>query len=301
MARRLRIAHSSHGPANSPLAMALEFGYFTDRGLDVIAEEVPNTAVCVDRLATGDADIAGAPGVPILLAARDGLDAVVILSAASENVFGVIGARHIASPRDLVGGVVGTTTVHDQGYIVLHRALRDWDIDPVRDVETRELGNRGMEWKAILAGDIDAFATTIPQPILARKVGLPVLRDFMDESEPYQLGCMVTTRAFADRQPDVVHDFLDAMLDAYRVFQLDFETTLPFLRARSKVDDDDVLAETHRIFVREFDHYAPRAEALANVARDLEATLGRPLSVDVNRLVDASFLPDRGPVDEAHA
>lgn len=114
MARRLRIAHSAHGPANAPLAMALEFGFFARHGLDVVAEEVPNTAVFVERLAAGEVDVAGAPGVTILNAALDGLDCVVILSAACENVFGVIGAKHVGRPEDLRGGVVATTSKEGQ-------------------------------------------------------------------------------------------------------------------------------------------------------------------------------------------
>lgn len=292
MPRTIRIAHSAHGPANSPLAMAQGLGFFAERGLDTATVEVANTADCVERLAAGEVDLAAAPGVPILNAALNGLDVVVVLSCASENLFGVIAARHVTTPEDLRGGVIGTTATDDQGYLVMHRTLREWGIDPETDVRTRELGSRGREWDAVVAGDIDAFATTVPQPILARRRGLPVLRDFTDDHEPYQLGAIVTTRSFADADPRRLRDLLDGLLQGYRLFQTDFDTTLPYLKARSKVDDLDVLVETHRILSEEFDHYAPRVEPLAAVARDLAAMRGAPLGLDVSSLVDASFVAE---------
>lgn len=291
MPREIRIAHSAHGPANSPMAIADGEGLFAARSLDVRTCEVGNTAACVEELVAGTVDLAAAPGVPVINAAMGGLDIVVVMSCASENLCGVIGARHVRTPEDLRGGVVGTTSVHDQGYVLLHRALREWGIDPQADVRTRELHTRGHEWEAVVAGEIDAFATTIPQPLLARRAGLPVLRDFMEEREPYQLGCVVTTRRFAEQHPDLLREVLAAWLAGYRRFQEDAETAMPYLRARTKVDDPEVLAETYRILQAEFDNYVPRVEPLAAVARDLAAARGTPVDLDVSRLVDPSFLP----------
>lgn len=81
---------------------------------------------------------------------------------------------------------------------------------------------------------------------------------------------LLTTRRFADATPG---------------------TLRAFLAACSKIIDRDVLVETHQVFVREFDQYAPRVAPLAAVARDLAAVRGAPLGLDIERLVDASYLP----------
>ena len=215
------------------------------------------------------------------------------MSIEAENVVGIMGARHITDPEQLRGGVVGVTGMDDPDRTFLHRALTDWGIDPHSEIEFRVLGTRGKVWDAMVAGEVLAMAATIPQPLLARRLGLPVLRDFHDEHEVYQVGTIVTSRRFADEQPEALRAFLGAARRSIELFQSDFELSLPHLKARSKLDDVDVLRETHRLFSEAMADYVPKVEAIAAVARDYAAATGQPVELDFDALVDASFVPPR--------
>jgi len=284
------------------MALGVACGYFEEAGLDVVMQEVPRTGDAVERLMEGGCEFAVAGAVPIISAALAGHDPLIVMSIESENVFGIVGAKGIDSPEQLRGATIAITGKREQDDIILRRALREWGIDPDSEVTFEVRGSRGKCWDAVAAGEAAAMTATIPQPVLARAVGLPVLKDYIDLHEPYQAGAIVTTRRFAEANPDVVRRFLEGQLRAIRRFQNDFEASLPHLKARSKLEDVDVLRETGRLFGLAVEDYVPNPEALANVVRYLSAGYGERIDFDVNSVIDASFAAalEGRPVPEPH-
>ena len=193
-------------------------------------------------------DIALCGGTAVLAVAAAGGDPVMLRSIEGSNRYGIIGARGVTGPDDLLGATIGVVGPGEVDHLIARRALRGWGLDPERDVITRACGSRGRAWDALLVGEVQAMASAAPQPFLARRRGLPVLKDFAAAPEPFQMGGIVTTRRFADERPDVVRAFLAAIEDAVDLFQTDLDAALPHLRARTKLDDDEVLTETHRLF-----------------------------------------------------
>lgn len=289
MSDAIRVFHSAHGAGNAPMALGVASGFFKDAGLDVIMQEIPRTGDAIGKLVAGDCEFAVAGAVPIINAALAGHDPLIVMSIEAENVFGIVGAKGIESPEQLRGATIAISGKHEQDDIIMRRALREWGIDPDREVTFDVRGSRGNCWDAVVNGEVAAMTATIPQPVLARAVGLPVLKDYIELNEPYQAGAIVTTRRYADANPDMVRRFLDGQLRAVRLFQKDFEAALPHLKARSKLEDIAVLRETHRLFSLALEHYVPNPLALAMVVKYLRAGYGEPVDVDVNKLIDASF------------
>lgn len=289
MRDKVRVLHSAFGPGNAIMALGLAAGCFSDADLDVAMQEVSRTGLAVSGLMDGAAELAVAGSVPILNSARAGQDPVIVMSLEAHNVFGVIGASGIDVPAKLRGRAVAISGRREQDELMLRRALLEWGIDPDADVALEVLGSRGRCFEAVLSGRAAAMAATIPQPILARSLGLPVLRDYVPEHEPFQLGALVTTRSLAARKPELIARFLAAQLRSIRLFRGDFEAALPHLRARTKIEDVDVLRETHRLFAEQADSYVPDPAALRAVIRCSEAIFGEPIEVDVDRIVDPSF------------
>lgn len=289
MVETVRVYHSVHGAANAIMALGVARGLFADVGLDVAMVEIPRTGDAVAKLIEGATEFAVVGAAPIVNAARAGHRPVILMSIEGENVFAVMGSRSVSAPDDLKGKRVAISGQQEQDDVMLRRALVEWGIDPERDVTFKIYGSRGKCWDAIVTGDAAAMCSTIPQPILARAIGLPVLKDFCDLHEPYQAGCVVTTRAYADAAPEVVSRFLAAQLGAVRLFQDDFDAALPHLKARSKLEDIAVLRETHRMFAHAAEDYVPNPAGTAAVVRYLSEALGEPINVDLASMIDASF------------
>jgi len=285
----VRVAHTRRAAGNAPMRMAIERGYFTDRGIDVVMQEYPRGAVAVEAVESGVADAAVVGGALLHMAMR-GADPRIVMNVEAWNVFAIIGARGVERPEDLRGKPVGICGPHDADTFIMKRALRDWGLDPDRDVELVVFdGGRSEQWTATLDGRISAMACTVPEPLHARAVGLPILRDFSEPPEPYQSGSLTTTKRYADANPDLLLTFLEGQLAGVRAYQTDFEAALPHLRDLTKIDDVDVLRETHRLFGMAMGEYVPQVEPLTNTARDLADSLGTPLPFVVADLIDPSF------------
>jgi ABC-type nitrate/sulfonate/bicarbonate transport system substrate-binding protein len=296
MSTKVRLAHSSHGAGNAPASLGIEAGCFAAAGIDLAMIEVANTSDAMGLVSAGGAEFAIAAGAPILFAAARGADPLIVLSIEGHNIFAVVGAVGMTAER-LPQSTIAVTGPHDQDTLIIRRALLEWGIDPDRDVRLIHVADRGAAWDAVVGGEAAAMAATAPQPVLARSLGLPVLRDFAATPrrlEPYQLGSVATTRSLADRHPALVRDFASAFLASAALFSEDFDCALPHLQARSKLSDIAVLRATHRVFARQLARPAPSVDALAAVHRDIEAVTGTRLAVDVAALVDASFVTPKG-------
>lgn len=289
MLETVRVLHSVHGAGNAPMALGVASGFFEEAGLDVVMQEVPRTGDAIVRLIEGGCEFAVAGAMPVINAALARHDPLIVMSIEAENVFGIVGARGIESPEQLRGAAIAISGKREQDDIILRRALREWGIDPDGEVRFDVRGSRGKCWDAVVSGEAAAMSATIPQPILARAIGLPVLKDYAELHEPYQAGAIFTTRRYADANPDIVRWFLGGQLRAIRRFQTDLEAALPHLKARSKLEDVEVLRETGHLFGLALDHYVPNPEALANVVRCLSAGYGERIDIDVNTMIDASF------------
>jgi len=289
MSTRILVGHSSHGAGNAPMALGVAAGFFADAGLDVVMQEMPRTGAAIAGLVDGAVQFAVAGAVPIVNAARVGQDPIIVMSIEAENVFAIMGAKRITSPEQLRGETIAISGLREQDEMMMRRALREWGIDPETEVKFDIRGSRGKCWDAIVSGEAAAMGATIPQPIMARAIGLPVLKDYAELGEPYQAGSIVTTRRYANANPDVVRKFLGAQLRAIRLFQSDFEASLPHLKARSKLENLDVLRETNRLFGHAMEDYVPNPAALKTVVNNLADVFGEKIDVDVNRIVEPSF------------
>lgn len=292
----VRVAHSTHGAANSPFSIAESEGYFAAHGLVVERSEVANVGAAMDTLKSGAGNIVGAAGSAILSASLDGIDPVVVLSIETHNLFGVIGAAGITHPGLLRGATLGISRRYAPDHVILHRALSEWGISPEKDVTFVELGSRGVVWSALQRGEIAAMTTTVPQPIIARAEGLPILRDFAELNEPYQLGAVVTTRRFIAEQRPTVAAFVSAMREAVERFRTDRDLALRHMAARSKVTNRNVLSQTYDLFAEGMAFSRPDPAGLANVARDYSQVNAAVREIDISSLIDPSFVPSSGPV-----
>ena len=287
MPDKVTVMHSTHGAANAVMALGVTSGCFEEEGIEVEMKALARTGLGVDLVLAGEADFAVSGAAPIINAARAGRDPVILMSIESENVFGVIGARGVTSPDMLKGRPIAISGSREQDDIIMRRTLTAWGIDADRDVVLEVRGSRGKCWDAVVSGEAVAMTATIPQPILARAVGLPILKDYTEHPEPYQAGAIVIRRSYGESRPELVSRFLQGQLRAVRLFQSDFAAALPHLKERSRLDDVEVLRETWRLFAHAIEQYVPNPAALGAVVEAMEAAYGETIPIDINRIIDS--------------
>jgi len=286
-----RHSYSNSGAVNAVFTLAQERGFYDEVGVTVELVEYPRTSDALKAALRREVDAATCPGVCILNEAMAGGDPVNVMNMEDENVFGMIGARHITTPNDLKGTTIGTFGLGDQNQVVISRALVKLGLDPKTDVTFKtDFADRAALLAAVDRGEISAICFTVPTPLMARRMGLPILLDFRDTPEPYQCGAVVTSRRYADENRETLVRFLAGSMKGATLFQDDVEAALPHLAACSKLDDEGVLREVHGLFSIALRTLTPSLPPLRGVAADLESALARPLGVDLPALVDDSFV-----------
>ena len=81
----VRVAHTRRAAGNAPMRMAIERGFFTDRGIDVVMQEYPRGAVAVEAVESGAADAAVVGGALLHMAMR-GADPRIVMNVEAWNV-----------------------------------------------------------------------------------------------------------------------------------------------------------------------------------------------------------------------
>ena len=284
--RRIRVAYTYPAAGNAPMALGLEAGIFAEHDVDVEMIRLPRGSDAIRALEQDEAELAVVSGLPVLRAAQRGLDPAIVMSVEAENVFAVIGAAGTRELSDLRGRVVGMNSPDDQDGVMMRRALLDAGLDPERDVEMRAYaGGRGAIWDALVAGEVGAMAVTLPEPFTARARGLPILRDFLDDLEPYQCGSLVVRHSYLAAEAELVRDVLTAQLASIRVFNADDDLARRALEATTTIRDDVVFDQTRRAFGEAMLHFVPALEPVENVIRDVRRVTGVDLGVDPRRIV----------------
>lgn len=288
--RRIRVAYTFPAAGNAPMALGVEAGVFERHDVDVEMIRLPRGSDAIRALERGDADLAVVSGLPVLRAAQRGLDPAIVMSVEAENVFAVIGAEGTREMADLRGRVVGMNSPDDQDGVMMRRALVEAGLDPEADVTMRAYaGGRGAIWDALLAGEVAAMAVTLPEPFSARACGLPILRDFLDDLEPYQCGSFVVRHSYLESEEELLRDALTAQLESIRLFNADDGLARRALEATTTITDATVFDQTRRAFGEAMLHYVPQLEPLEHVIRDVRNVTGVDLDVDARRIVQPAI------------
>lgn len=294
MASKVTVGYTSYAAGNAPMKLGLAHGVFARHGVDVEMVEYPRGSAAVNALAAGEVDAAVVSALPIIRAAARGVQPVIVMSVENENIFAIIGARGVTSPSDLRGRTVGVSSMNDQDSLIMRRTLNAWGLPVGKGGDSVHLrqfeGGRGAIWHALLHDEVAAMAATVPEPINAVAVGLPILRDYKDEHQPYQAGSLVTTRGFADAHRELLVALTGAQVESIDLFASSFTTAVDDLRACTRIEDPKVLEIVWELFGAAMKHGVPAEEPLDAVIDDVKKFDDPHLDVRAGDIVDASFI-----------
>ncbi len=299
MSDKIKVGYTSFAAGNAPMKMGIDHGLFSDASLEIEMIEYPRGGSAADGLAGGEVDVAVVSALPIIRLAARGFEPVVVMSVENENIFAIIGAAGVTSPDQLRGRTVGVSSLNDQDSLIMRRTLDLWELpigegpDAVQIVEFS--GGRGAIWAALLGNQVAAMAATVPEPINAASVGLPILHDYSRLHEPYQAGSLVTGRQFADSNPGLLTALIRAQIASINLFAEDFGASRDHLRACTRIEDDEVLHTVWRLFGAAMKNGVPTPAPLQAVIDDAKRFDDPELTVEAVSIVDRSFIDAAGP------
>jgi NitT/TauT family transport system substrate-binding protein len=240
----MRLLYPSFAGSWATAWIAKEAGYFSAEGLDVELVRVGGSSRMVAAMLGGSAPIIQAGAIAALTANVAGADVVIIGSTGTVSPFRLIARPEIKQPSDLKGKKAGITTFGSTSDQVLRIALKQFNLDPSKDVALLTFGAQPEAFAALMNGIVQVAALSYPLYPKAVKSGMRELVNFADLGVEDINGTVITTRAFVAQQRDTALRFMRAFTRGMQRYRTDKEFSKKVLGKYGKINDEEILEGT---------------------------------------------------------
>jgi len=236
--------HPSFAGSWATAWIANEAGYFSREGLDVELIRVGGSTRMVAAMLGGSAPIIQAGASAALAATAAGSDVVIIGATGTVSPFRLMARPEIKQPSDLRGKKAGITTFGSTSDQVLRIALKQFNLEPNKDVAILSLGAQPEAFAALQSGAVHVVALSYLLYPKAAKMGMRELVNFGQLGVEDINGTVITTRSFIAQQCDTALRFLRAFTRGMHRYRTDKEYSKKILAKYGKITDEEIVEGT---------------------------------------------------------
>ncbi len=203
----------------APIYLGKEKGFFAEQGLEITLQPAQGGAVIVPGVVSGQYEIGFGNVVSLMLARSKGLPLRVIAAgvfSTGDPAGGDFGAivvppgSQAKTAKDLESRTVATNNLHNIGDLTVRASVRKAGGDPTK-VKFIEISFPDVP-AALAKNRIDAAFLVEPFLTVAKGGGSKVLAwNLIDAAPNLMIAAYFTTSEYADKNPDVVKRFTDAI------------------------------------------------------------------------------------------
>ena len=240
----MRLLYPSFAGSWATAWIAKEAGYFSSEGLDVELIRVGGSTRMVAAMLAGSAPIIQAGASAALAATAAGSDVVIIGATGTVSPFRLMARPEIKQPSDLKGKKAGITTFGSTSDQILRIALKQFNLEPNKDVAILSLGAQPEAFAALQSGAVQVVALSYPLYPKAAKMGMRELVNFGQLGVEDINGTVITTRSFIAQQRDTALRFLRAFTRGMHRYRTDKEYSKKILAKYGKITDEEIVEGT---------------------------------------------------------
>jgi NitT/TauT family transport system substrate-binding protein len=244
----LRVPYSAIAGSTLVLPLARDAGLFAKHGLDVEVISIPGSTVVIQSMLAGEIPISAVSSAAVVEAGLAGADIPIIAGIVNRVTNIVYAVPDVATMADLRGRRVGVPRLGDSTDFLIRYALRQYGMDPERDLAIIQVGGNAEVVTAMQNGAVEAGAIGSPITIKARHLGYRPILDLADLGVPYQHTTVNVVGSYLRSNEDVVRRFLKAYMEAIYLYRADKAFTQKVLADFAQSDDAELLEETWEIY-----------------------------------------------------
>lgn len=292
-ATRIRVGYPSPSASFFPLFATKEAGLFEKYGFEPEMIYVQGVQLVQVHVA-GQLDFSTISGLVYLQASVEGADLIQVASSLDNQLMKLMVHPSISKAEDLKGKTIAVTRFGSLTDLLLRPVLKNWGIDPQKDVKLIQIGRMPDMATAISQKRVEAGVISFPTSLHAEKMGVKTLFDFADGGFEIPATTVVVSRRFAKANRDAVLRFLKAYVEGTRRLMTDRELGIRALRKYGGVDDRELLAKTYDLFTSRYIKKVPQVNpkavenSLSLLAENNPKAKGRRLE----EFMDTSFMDE---------
>ena len=251
LARAEKIIFAYPSPSTSflPLVVAQKKGFFEPENLQPELVQI-RPAVAIPGLTLGSVDYTTVLGSTIAARMR-GVPLVITGVFADKPMDFLLGAKGIASPKDLKGKIIGISALGTATHFLTVRVLKAVGLDPEKDVTLRAVGDEGLRLQALSTGLVQASLLGSQGVIEGEKAGLKVIVAAADVIESLPFAGVTTTLAKLKENPQQIKRVLRAGLRGLRYVQDNKAGTVDVIQSWYRVERE-IAASTYDLARKSF-------------------------------------------------
>jgi NitT/TauT family transport system substrate-binding protein len=290
---KLRVGYPSPSAAFYPLFATKEAGLLEKYGFDSEMVYVQGVKL-VQVHVSGQLDVSTVSSVVYLQASVGGADLIQVASSIDNQIMKLMVSPSIAKPQDLRGKTLAVTGFGSLTDLLLRPALKNWGLEPQKDVKIVQIGRMPDIAIAIAQKTVDGGMVSFPTSVHAEKFNLKTLLDFADSGFESPASTVVVSRRYANANRDAVLRFLKAYIEGTKRLLTDRELGIRALRKYGGVTDRDMLATTHDLFASRYIKKIPKINpkgvenSLSLIAENNPKAKGRK----AEEFMDTSFMDE---------
>jgi ABC-type nitrate/sulfonate/bicarbonate transport system substrate-binding protein len=254
----LRIGYPSPSASFFPLFATKEAGLFEKYGFEPEMIYVQGVQL-VQVHVSGQLDFACISSVVYLQASVEGADLVQIASSIDNQIMKLMVNPSISAPADLKGKTLAVTRFGSLTDLLVRPALRNWGLDPQKDVKLIQIGRMPDIATAISQKTVDGGVISFPSSVYAEKLGIKTLLDFANSGFESPAATVVISRRYGKANRDAVLRFLKAYIEGTHLLFTDRELGIRALKKYGGITDRELLATTYDLFTS---HYIKKIPTL---------------------------------------
>ena len=221
--------------------IAKEAGYFATEGLDVELIRVGGSTRMVAAMLGGSAPLIQAGASAALAAGSVGGGVVIIAATGNVSPFHVMARPEIKQASDLKGKKAGITTFGSTSDQVIRLALKQFALEPTKDVALLTFGAQPEAFAALQSGAVQAAPLSYPLYARAAKLGMRELVKISELGFEDINGTVITTKSFLSQQRDTAMRFMRGFIRGMHRYRTDREFSKRVLGKYGKITEDELL------------------------------------------------------------
>ncbi|HTM08705.1 MAG TPA: ABC transporter substrate-binding protein [Verrucomicrobiae bacterium] len=275
----------------APFYLGQDAGIFRKQNLALEMVFIAGGSLSTQALIGKSLDLLLTGGPPVLNAYVRGAKLKIIGGVTNILPYILVSANSITTGEQLRGKKIGISRFGSNTDFVVKLALGLLGVNPT-DVSVLQIGGSQARLVALRSGAIQATVLTPEEGIVAQKMGMSTLLDFIAKGVEFPHVSVVAREDTLQAQAPLVRRFMAGYLEAVRYFKTAKSEAIRKIMALAKSDDRATAEQAFDNYMRSLpDDGRPTMKGLELVLADFAREEPKAKGLTIAQIVDLSFLP----------
>lgn len=286
---RTVFAYVGSGANVDVLKFSHEKGLFKKHGLNMTMIYVTTGVMSTQAVVAGTSSAATAPVTDVLNAVAEGAPMKIIMVNIDRFDHFLMAREEIKKPNDLKGKKIAVSRHGSFSDIETRTFLRQWGMDPDKDVQFLQLGNAASRAAALATGGVDAAMVTSSFTPVAKKAGFNILFDMSTTQSKFANRSVVASDRLIKEQPHVVKAIVAGFVEGTRDWKANPGEAKAYLKKIYRLPDADLETLYSGVSRLMRSEPTPDLDGIRNAWESIPTLKARG-AVDLGKFVDTRFI-----------